>query len=79
MLQPEHIPHPIVGDVVRFTLAYNPGAAFSMSLGAYSRYIFGAFARRRAGHSLCAVSHERAERPRACSRSGSRGAAPRAI
>jgi signal peptidase II len=29
---------------VRFTLAYNPGAAFSMSLGPYSRYIFGAFA-----------------------------------
>ena len=30
--------------MVRFTLAYNPGAAFSMSLGPYSRYIFGAFA-----------------------------------
>jgi len=30
--------------VVRFTLAYNPGAAFSMSLGPYSRLIFGAFA-----------------------------------
>jgi signal peptidase II len=30
--------------VVRFTLAYNPGAAFSMSLGEYSRFIFGAFA-----------------------------------
>jgi signal peptidase II len=43
-LSPPHIPHPIVGDVVRFTLAYNPGAAFSMSLGANSRYIFGAFA-----------------------------------
>ena len=28
--------------LVRFTLAYNPGAAFSMSLGPYSRYIFGA-------------------------------------
>ncbi len=34
----------MIGDVVRFTLAYNPGAAFSMSLGEYSRYIFGAFA-----------------------------------
>jgi signal peptidase II len=43
-LQPPHIPHSIIGDVVRFTLAYNPGAAFSMSLGAYSRYIFGTFA-----------------------------------
>lgn len=39
-----HIPHEVIGDVVRFTLAYNPGAAFSMSVGEYSRYIFGAFA-----------------------------------
>jgi len=44
MLAPQYVPHRIVGDVVRFTLAYNPGAAFSMSLGAYSRVIFGAFA-----------------------------------
>ncbi len=43
-LRPEHVPHQIIGDVVRFTLAFNPGAAFSMSLGPYSRYIFGAFA-----------------------------------
>jgi signal peptidase II len=43
-LWPPHVPHQIVGDFVRFTLAFNPGAAFSMSLGAYSRYIFGAFA-----------------------------------
>lgn len=43
-LQPRYVPHRIIGDVVRFTLAYNPGAAFSMSLGPYSRYIFGAFA-----------------------------------
>ena len=43
-LSPPHIPHQIIGDVVRFTLAYNPGAAFSMSLGDKSRYIFGAFA-----------------------------------
>jgi len=39
-----HVPRPILGDVVRFTLAYNPGAAFSMSLGSASRWIFGAFA-----------------------------------
>jgi signal peptidase II len=39
-----HSPYRVIGDVVRFTLAWNPGAAFSMSLGAYSRYIFGAFA-----------------------------------
>ena len=43
-LWPPHVPHRILGDIVRFTLAYNPGAAFSMSLGPYSRVIFGAFA-----------------------------------
>ena len=43
-LQPEHMPHAVLGEIIRFTLAYNPGAAFSMSLGPYSRYIFGAFA-----------------------------------
>ena len=44
MLSPRYVPHRIIGDVVRFTLAYNPGAAFSMSLGAYSRQVFGGFA-----------------------------------
>ena len=44
LLAPRYVPHQIIGDVVRFTLAYNPGAAFSMSLGAYSRQVFGAFA-----------------------------------
>ena len=39
-LQPRHIPHRIIGDVVRFTLAYNPGAAFGMHLGPASRWIF---------------------------------------
>ncbi|HKO17241.1 MAG TPA: signal peptidase II [Gemmatimonadaceae bacterium] len=43
-LLPEHVPHEIIGNAVRFTLAYNPGAAFSMSLGPYSRVIFGALA-----------------------------------
>ena len=43
-LMPRYVPHRIIGDAVRFTLAYNPGAAFSMSLGPYSRYIFGSFA-----------------------------------
>jgi signal peptidase II len=43
-LKPQHVPHRIIGDVVRFTLAYNPGAAFSMSLGDYSRLVFGGFA-----------------------------------
>jgi signal peptidase II len=40
-LTPRHVPHPIIGDVVRFTLAYNPGAAFGMHLGPASRWIFG--------------------------------------
>ncbi|HUQ45288.1 MAG TPA: signal peptidase II [Gemmatimonadaceae bacterium] len=39
-----YVPRRILGNVLRFTLAYNPGAAFSMSLGQHSRYIFGAFA-----------------------------------
>mgnify|MGYP001552818887 CR=1 FL=1 len=43
-LVPRFVPHRIIGDAVRFTLAYNPGAAFSMSLGIYSRFIFGGFA-----------------------------------
>jgi signal peptidase II len=43
-LFPPHEPHRVIGNVVRFTLAWNPGAAFSMSLGSASRYIFGAFA-----------------------------------
>jgi signal peptidase II len=39
-----YAPRRVLGEVVRFTLAYNPGAAFSMSLGQYSRVIFGGFA-----------------------------------
>ncbi|MEK7402031.1 MAG: signal peptidase II [Gemmatimonadota bacterium] len=39
-----HVPQQVVGDLVRWTLAYNPGAAFSMSLGPASRWIFGGFA-----------------------------------
>ncbi len=40
----EHLPVDVIGSFARFTLAYNPGAAFSMHLGPFSRYIFGAFA-----------------------------------
>jgi signal peptidase II len=40
----EHVPRNIIGSFARFTLAYNPGAAFSMSLGENSRYIFGGLA-----------------------------------
>jgi len=43
-LVPEHVPHPVIGDVVRFTLAYNRGAAFNVSLGDYSRVGFTAIA-----------------------------------
>jgi signal peptidase II len=35
-----YIPHEVVGDVVRFTLAYNPGAAMGMSVGEHSRVFF---------------------------------------
>lgn len=34
------VAHRVIGDVVRFTLTYNPGAAFGMSLGPASRWIF---------------------------------------
>jgi len=33
-------PVPVLGDFFRLTYIYNPGAAFGLSLGAYSRYIF---------------------------------------
>lgn len=34
------VPEPVVGEYVRFTLAYNPGAAMSLSAGPHSRIIF---------------------------------------
>lgn len=43
-LSPAHVPHPIVGDVVRFTLAYNRDAAMGLSLGEHSRIAFGVIA-----------------------------------
>ena len=43
-LMPPNVPHRIIGDVVRFTLAFNPGAAFSMSIGDKSRFFFGGLA-----------------------------------
>ncbi|MDQ2890228.1 MAG: signal peptidase II [Gemmatimonadota bacterium] len=39
-LSPAYTPHEIVGDFVRFTLAFNPGAAFGLNLGGASRWIF---------------------------------------
>jgi signal peptidase II len=35
-----HRPTEIMGDVVRFTLAYNPGAAFGIHVGPASRFLF---------------------------------------
>ncbi len=43
-LMPRHVPHEIIGEVVRFTLSYNPGAAFGMNIGEYSRWFFGVLA-----------------------------------
>lgn len=43
-LEPEHVPHEVLGDVVRFTLAYNPGASFSVSLGEHTRWILSSLA-----------------------------------
>ncbi len=43
-LAPAHIPHEVVGDVVRFTLTFNRGAAFGMHVGDASRWIFGGIA-----------------------------------
>jgi signal peptidase II len=37
---PVHTPHEVVGDVVRFTLGYNPGAAFGLHVGPASRVVF---------------------------------------
>ncbi len=36
-LVPEHVPHRVIGNLVRFTLAYNKDAAMGLSLGGYSR------------------------------------------
>ncbi len=43
-LVPRHVPHEVLGDVLRFTLSYNPGAAFGMSVGSLSRIFFGVLA-----------------------------------
>ncbi len=39
-LAPSHFPHDVAGDWLRLTLVYNPGAAFGLHLGQYSRWIF---------------------------------------
>ncbi len=39
-LVPERIPREVFGEVLRFTLVYNPGAAFGLNVGEYSRWVF---------------------------------------
>lgn len=39
-LVPQRVPHEVLGDALRFTLVYNPGAAFGLNLGSQSRWIF---------------------------------------
>ena len=39
-LIPERIPNEVFGDVLRFTLVYNPGAAFGLNVGEHSRLVF---------------------------------------
>jgi signal peptidase II len=39
-LVPANLPHSVVGEWLRFTLVYNPGAAFGLHVGQYSRWIF---------------------------------------
>lgn len=39
-LMPIHTPHPVIGEWLRWTLVYNPGAAFGLHLGPWSRWIF---------------------------------------
>lgn len=39
-LSPAYVPHEVIGDAVRLTLVYNPGAAFGLHLGPWSRWIF---------------------------------------
>ena len=40
VLTPQRFPHEVVGEWLRFTLVYNPGAAFGLHLGPQSRLIF---------------------------------------
>jgi signal peptidase II len=39
-LVPQRVPRDVLGNVVRFTLVYNPGAAFGLHVGPQSRWIF---------------------------------------
>jgi signal peptidase II len=39
-LELPELPHDLLGNTVRLTLVYNPGAAFGISFGPHSRWIF---------------------------------------
>jgi signal peptidase II len=39
-LSPIRIPRPVIGEFLRFTLVYNPGAAFGLNVGPHSRWVF---------------------------------------
>lgn len=39
-LSPPYVPHDVIGDFLRFTLAFNSGGAMSLSLGPSSRWWF---------------------------------------
>jgi len=43
-LSPAYVPHDVVGDVLRFTLAYNVRAAMGLTAGAWSRWILAGIA-----------------------------------
>ena len=36
----QRVPHDVIGEYVRFTLVYNPGAAFGLHVGQHSRWVF---------------------------------------
>jgi signal peptidase II len=39
-LAPSHLPRQVLGETLRLTLVFNPGAAFGINFGQYSRLIF---------------------------------------
>ena len=39
-LSPARVPHDLMGEFLRLTLVYNPGAAFGLNVGEHSRWVF---------------------------------------
>jgi signal peptidase II len=39
-LEVQRVPREVVGEYLRFTLVYNPGAAFGLHVGEHSRWVF---------------------------------------